>query len=689
MANKVETIDDRRTVTQVYNTTVHVIVTESGRVETTSGKGIHTIYPAYDSKVEVNGYVSAAEAAVSVFVGNLTVGANGSLSGKQGYFCPNTTTVTNHGTIFGVEEGIVGAENLTVLNDGTVQGNRYGIYYNTRAGTLNVTNEGTISGGVHAIDSGRSDDVVINKGVLKSSDPVTVSLGDGKDLYDSRQGGSAWGFIDLGGGNDTAYGGAANDSFQGGMGDDSLVGGGGFNFLDGGAGKDTLEGSSGTSLASYNTSTSGLTIHMAHEDQNTGDAAGDHFINIAGVLGSRFNDTIMGNDDGNDLRGGGADSLLGGEGADGLSGGIGDDTLEGGQDNDWFDGGAGADRIDGGDDWDVVSYLQTAKSGGGIVIDLMTNQNGGAAEGDRLSNIEVVQGTISNDVIRGFDRGNGNGVGLHGEAGNDQLVGRSGGDILVGGAGNDTLEGGGGSDVAKYSGSSSSYQLIRNADGSMTVTDKRPGQDGTDVLKAVSYAQFSDKTIDLTQIVYVPPPSDDGSSDDGSSGGGSYTPRPLTLIGTPGRDSLVGDEAGDLIKGLANNDTLRGNGGSDRLYGGLGNDRLTGGTGQDVFVFDKKLSKTNALNKKQNNDKITDFSVIDDTVWLAKGAFKALSKKGVLAKKEFHIGTKAHDGNDHVIYNKKSGALYYDADGTGAKEAIQVAALSRNLKMNEKDFFVL
>jgi Ca2+-binding RTX toxin-like protein len=61
----------------------------------------------------------------------------------------------------------------------------------------------------------------------------------------------------------------------------------------------------------------------------------------------------------------------------------------------------------------------------------------------------------------------------------------------------------------------------------------------------------------------------------------------------------------------------------------------------------------------------------------------------VLAKKEFHIGTKAHDGNDHVIYNKKSGALYYDADGTGAKEAIQVAALSRNLKMNEKDFFVL
>ena len=93
------------------------------------------------------------------------------------------------------------------------------------------------------------------------------------------------------------------------------------------------------------------------------------------------------------------------------------------------------------------------------------------------------------------------------------------------------------------------------------------------------------------------------------------------------------------------------------LMGYKGKDTLTGGAGQDIFVFDTKLSKTNKLNKKQNLDKITDFVVVDDTIHL---------KKGVLKKGEFHIGAKAHDGNDHVIYNKKTGALFYDPDGTGA-----------------------
>ena len=42
-----------------------------------------------------------------------------------------------------------------------------------------------------------------------------------------------------------------------------------------------------------------------------------------------------------------------------------------------------------------------------------------------------------------------------------------------------------------------------------------------------------------------------------------------------------------------------------------------------------------------------------------------------------------------IIYNKKTGALFYDQDGTGAHEAIQIATLSKNLKMTYHDFFVI
>ncbi|MGO4525010.1 hypothetical protein AB4097_09125 [Microvirga sp. 2MCAF35] len=144
-----------------------------------------------------------------------------------------------------------------------------------------------------------------------------------------------------------------------------------------------------------------------------------------------------------------------------------------------------------------------------------------------------------------------------------------------------------------------------------------------------------------------------------------------TLSGAQGHDTLVGDETANILMGY------------------IGKDTLTGGAGQDVFMFDAKLAKTNKLNKKQNLDKITDFVVADDTIHLKKSVFSKIKKTGVLKKGEFYIGAKAHDRDDQVIYNKKTGALFYDADGTGVKEAIQFATLSKNLKLTHLDFFVV
>ncbi|WP_262296934.1 hypothetical protein [Microvirga sesbaniae] len=156
-------------------------------------------------------------------------------------------------------------------------------------------------------------------------------------------------------------------------------------------------------------------------------------------------------------------------------------------------------------------------------------------------------------------------------------------------------------------------------------------------------------------------------------------------ISTEITDGTGGD---DRIVAGAGKDRLGGGLGNDTLNGGAGNDILTGGGGRDVFVFDSKLGKTNPANKKSNLDKIVDFSFTDDTIHLAKSIFSTI-KKGALAKGAFHVGTAAHDASDRIIYNKNTGALLYDKDGTGAKQAVQFATLAGHpLKVSASDFFV-
>jgi Ca2+-binding RTX toxin-like protein len=160
------------------------------------------------------------------------------------------------------------------------------------------------------------------------------------------------------------------------------------------------------------------------------------------------------------------------------------------------------------------------------------------------------------------------------------------------------------------------------------------------------------------------------------------------ITGTARVDSLVGTAGRDSIKGLAGNDGLVGNTGNDTLYGGAGKDVLNGGDGQDVFVFDSKP------NKKTNLDKIADFKVVDDSIWLENKIFTKLGKKGSEAapaqlKKSFFALENAKDKDDYVIYSKKTGKLYFDVDGSGSKAAVEIATLSKKLAMTYKDFFVI
>jgi VCBS repeat-containing protein len=158
-------------------------------------------------------------------------------------------------------------------------------------------------------------------------------------------------------------------------------------------------------------------------------------------------------------------------------------------------------------------------------------------------------------------------------------------------------------------------------------------------------------------------------------------------------ERVTGTAKADVLKGGSGKDTFKGGDGDDALFGGDGNDTLWGNKGKDIFVFDTKLG-TSSTDRRVNFDTIKDFSVKDDSLHLDHAIFKKLGSGSPTNPKQlnkafFTIGDKAKDKNDYVIYNDKSGVLSYDADGSGKGKAVEFAQLSRNLKMNEKDFFVI
>ncbi|KFG67680.1 hypothetical protein [Microvirga sp. BSC39] len=106
-----------------------------------------------------------------------------------------------------------------------------------------------------------------------------------------------------------------------------------------------------------------------------------------------------------------------------------------------------------------------------------------------------------------------------------------------------------------------------------------------------------------------------------ASAGGLSNDRVVTItVNDVNPERTTGSSASDVIKGGAGRDNLGGGVGDDRLWGGLGNDVLTGNEGKDVFVFDTKA------NSKTNVDKIADFSVKDDSIWLDNAVFTKIGK---------------------------------------------------------------
>jgi serralysin len=150
----------------------------------------------------------------------------------------------------------------------------------------------------------------------------------------------------------------------------------------------------------------------------------------------------------------------------------------------------------------------------------------------------------------------------------------------------------------------------------------------------------------------------------------------------------TGETTPFTIRGTARADVLGGEAGNDTIYGSGGNDVLTGHGGKDVFVFDTKP------NKSSNVDRVMDFRYQDDSIYLDNKYFTKLGSGSLSKPKKFKAdmfieGKKAKDAEDRIVYDKKTGALYYDADGTGSKAHVKIATIANKTKMTYQDFFVI
>jgi len=315
-------------------------------------------------------------------------------------------------------------------------------------------------------------------------------------------------------------------------------------------------------------------------------------------------------------------------------------TITGTTGNNLLDGAGGADTLTGlaGDDTYLVDnagdvVVEAASAGTDEVFAKVTWTLGTNIERLTLEGSAAINGTgnaLANRLI-GNDAANT----LSGGSGNDLLMGYGGADVLDGGAGVDTLKGGTGNDT----------YVVDSA---------------SDVIAETSTTASE---IDLVK-----------SSVSWSLGAN------LEKLALQGSAAINGTG-----NGLAN--TLVGNSGANVLDGGSGSDTLAGGAGADTFVF------RNSLSAASNLDRITDFSVVDDRIQLENGIFKAFGATGAISASNLRAGagvTAATDANDHLLYNATTGALYYDADGSGsASAAIQFATLGTGLALTASDFVIV
>ncbi|MFI0849246.1 calcium-binding protein [Mesorhizobium sp. IMUNJ 23232] len=484
---------------------------------------------------------------------------------------------------------------------------------------------------------------------------------------DNLTGNSGANTINGQGGDDVLDGNGGNDILLGGAANDRLIGGDGADALQGGAGL--------ADTADYSASAAPVSVNLSTGIGSGGDAQGDTLSGIERLIGSSGNDTLIGSS-------------------------FTDDTLI---------GGAGADALTGSGGVDTADY---SSSGAAVSVNLGAGTGaGGDAQGDTLSDISSAIGSTFDDVLTGIGTSAGM---LDGGAGNDFLTGAA---TLNGAAGNDsflasawaeTVNGGADNDTVSYAASSAGVTVDLLLSGPQVSSGDASGDTLTGI-ENLTGSLFSDTLI-----------GDEGGNflNDGGVGGADI------LIGHGGNDGYAVYNSGDVVVetigegvdrvcvgvdyilgagvfvehlnttslhalyavNLTGNEfvqLVRGNDGANVLDGAGGNDVLFGMGGSDYFRFSTALGADNI-------DRIMDFSVADDQIELDDAIFSALAIGALDASafKDTALGPK--DADDRIIYNSDTGALCYDADGSGtAFGNVRFATITGSPVLTAADFVVV
>ena len=495
-----------------------------------------------------------------------------------------------------------------------------------------------------------------------------------------------------GAGDDQLNGSDGKDVLFGGLGDDTLTGAGGEDVMFGGVGDDTYVVGAGDTI-----------LELGNEGTDTvrttldGYTLGWNFENLAYAGSNAFVGT------GNTVN----NVITGGTGNDSLSGLLGADTLNGGAGHDTLDGGVGADLLVGGagDDTYIIDnkadVVVEAVGAGFDTVNIVSGYT--LPTGAEIERIVMAAGTTAMNAV-----GNSFSQVIVGNAGINLLDGGGGADTLIGGAGNDTY-------IIDHVGEvvvedvASGLDLVRTSLSSHTLSAN---------VENLTYTGAGDFAGTGNGLVNVITGGAGNDTLDGGAGGDR-------LVGGAGNDTYVIDSAADAIveavgggydtqvtsltnamaraniealsyggsgnfAGYANatgtvitggvgNDTLVGGVGVDVLDGGAGgNDLLTGGAGADVFRFE---------NLGQGVDRISDFKAGVDHIALKATAFGVTT----LSDLSFVSGVAptAADGHATLLYDTKTGGLYFDATGGDNSDQVQIATLTNKAGISLSDFWLV
>jgi hypothetical protein len=366
---------------------------------------------------------------------SVSVAEGAHVAGLTGVEFGGLATLTNDGSIFGDGAAIRGlgvAFRFDVFNTGRIHGGSDALLVNSGLNLRNsgvitadddaitvsgdstfatfIVNSGEISAGDRAIDLIGSDvsAEVVNTGRIQG---LVLLTGDG-DILDST-GGWIWGEIRAGGGGDQVLGSLARDRIFGEDGADTLSGAEGDDVLEGGAGGDELVGGVGFDVARYGGA--GVTASLLDPGLNTGEAAGDEYTGVEGLIGTAFADLLVADDKANLL-----------------DGGSGVDTLDGGRGDDRYIVALGDVIVDSGGR-DVAISFGSYSLGAGVAVEVVRTRAD--------VSISLVGNELANRLV-----GGGGGDTLTGGDGADTVKGGDGDDLVNGGFGRDRLVGGAGAD---------------------------------------------------------------------------------------------------------------------------------------------------------------------------------------------------------------------------------------------------